>query len=525
MSCCCTKIYKFCKPVNGCNSESFAALFASVPDGSYIIQLDFLGSVQIIGITITGGVLDFTSSIGLNENFTYTGQLLNGSGVVVPLYFSTVAYDCFQFTTAGFTAQSGDAPPSLQYIQDVIAGSGVSIDKTDPKRPVISATGGTSGVAKSYVDNADQTLQSNIDSKVDKISGKSLIDESEIIRLASVTNQDLSVKVDKVTGSGLISDIEKTRLSAIPSDAQKNDPNTTLEGNSFNGISQLVKLNSTGDLMLKNVIASGIDAFSGNPKIVIAQTVSTPGSTFTTNNQAYAAFDARGFMTGANFDHYAGFQSAPTINMTGNLTNLYGVFSLPTIEAGVVENNYAFYLTRANVVGGSITNDYGLYINGPIAGTANNFAIYTYGIAPSSFGGLMIANKGLIAGDNPTIGGYVPSKQLEARSQSDLESALRISQAGYNNWDIKSPASSTSLVIGDVSGNYLAILNGGKFGFNTLTPTAQVHIESGQSGAGKAPLKLNAGPLMTTPENGAIEYDGTNLYFTTGGVRKTVTLT
>jgi hypothetical protein len=163
MSCCCTKIYKFCKPVNGCNSESFAALFAGVPDGSYTIQLDFLGSVQSIGITITGGVLAFTSSIGLNENFTYTGQLLNGSGVVVPLYFYSVAYDCFQFTTAGFTAQSGDAPPSLQYIKDVIAGSGVSIDKTDPKMPVISATGSTGGVSKIYVDNADQTLQSNID--------------------------------------------------------------------------------------------------------------------------------------------------------------------------------------------------------------------------------------------------------------------------------------------------------------------------------------------------------------------------
>jgi hypothetical protein len=30
---------------------------------------------------------------------------------------------------------------------------------------------------------------------------------------------------------------------------------------------------------------------------------------------------------------------------------------------------------------------------------------------------------------------------------------------------------------------------------------------------------------MTTPENGAFEYDGTSLFFTTGGVRKTVTLT
>jgi hypothetical protein len=120
MSCCCTKIYKFCKPVNGCNSESFAALFAGVPAGSYTIQLDFLGSVQTIGISITGGVLAFTSSIGLNENFTYTGQLLNGSGVVVPLYFSTVAYDCFQFTTkmevGGEYNLTPTPPPAPEYV-------------------------------------------------------------------------------------------------------------------------------------------------------------------------------------------------------------------------------------------------------------------------------------------------------------------------------------------------------------------------------------------------------------------------
>lgn len=38
-------------------------------------------------------------------------------------------------------------------------------------------------------------------------------------------------------------------------------------------------------------------------------------------------------------------------------------------------------------------------------------------------------------------------------------------------------------------------------------------------------LKLTNGSLMTTPETGAFEFDGTNLYFTVGGVRKTVTLT
>ncbi len=54
--------------------------------------------------------------------------------------------------------------------------------------------------------------------------------------------------------------------------------------------------------------------------------------------------------------------------------------------------------------------------------------------------------------------------------------------------------------------------------------TAILHLPAGTATASTAPLKLTAGTNLTTPENGAFEFDGTNLYFTTGGVRKTVTL-
>ncbi len=76
---------------------------------------------------------------------------------------------------------------------------------------------------------------------------------------------------------------------------------------------------------------------------------------------------------------------------------------------------------------------------------------------------------------------------------------------------------------GDVLFNTAA--NGGRAGFRGITtPTAWVHIGAGAAGTNSAPLKLTAGTNMTTPENGAFEYDGTNLYFTTGGVRYTVQL-
>ena len=48
-------------------------------------------------------------------------------------------------------------------------------------------------------------------------------------------------------------------------------------------------------------------------------------------------------------------------------------------------------------------------------------------------------------------------------------------------------------------------------------PTARVHVAGGTAAAGSAPLKLDQGLLMTVPESGAVESDGTHLWWTDGG--------
>lgn len=66
-------------------------------------------------------------------------------------------------------------------------------------------------------------------------------------------------------------------------------------------------------------------------------------------------------------------------------------------------------------------------------------------------------------------------------------------------------------------------LTTGRCGFQKiLTPTAYIHIGAGLATAGNAPLKFTAGANLTTPENGAMEFDGTHLYITIGGVRTTI---
>lgn len=59
-------------------------------------------------------------------------------------------------------------------------------------------------------------------------------------------------------------------------------------------------------------------------------------------------------------------------------------------------------------------------------------------------------------------------------------------------------------------------------GIKQTDPTAILHLGAGTAGAGKAPLKFTAGTNLATPEDGALEYDGTHLYFTIGSTRNTI---
>lgn len=60
-------------------------------------------------------------------------------------------------------------------------------------------------------------------------------------------------------------------------------------------------------------------------------------------------------------------------------------------------------------------------------------------------------------------------------------------------------------------------------GIKTNAPTALMHFAAGTATAGTAPLKLTAGTNLTAEEAGAIEFDGTDLFYTTSTpTRRTV---
>ncbi|WP_121907761.1 hypothetical protein [Ulvibacter antarcticus] len=66
----------------------------------------------------------------------------------------------------------------------------------------------------------------------------------------------------------------------------------------------------------------------------------------------------------------------------------------------------------------------------------------------------------------------------------------------------------------------MVIRSTGNVGIGITNPTAVLNLKAGTSSANSAPLKLTAGTNLSTAEQGAIEFDGTNLYFTPNTTRK-----
>jgi hypothetical protein len=62
----------------------------------------------------------------------------------------------------------------------------------------------------------------------------------------------------------------------------------------------------------------------------------------------------------------------------------------------------------------------------------------------------------------------------------------------------------------------------GNVGIGTASPTARLHLSAGTASASSAPLKFTSGINLTTAEAGAMEFNGTNLFFSPSTTRHTV---
>jgi hypothetical protein len=74
-------------------------------------------------------------------------------------------------------------------------------------------------------------------------------------------------------------------------------------------------------------------------------------------------------------------------------------------------------------------------------------------------------------------------------------------------------------------GNIVSTFNSTGVGIGTTSPTARLHLAAGTATANTAPIKLTSGINLTTPEAGAVEFDGANYFVTSSTTRFTLAKT
>lgn len=114
---------------------------------------------------------------------------------------------------------------------------------------------------------------------------------------------------------------------------------------------------------------------------------------------------------------------------------------------------------------------------------------------------------------------------------SGLYAAISNMSAGNKNLAstlmVRKPPSPISGIIQDLQTAYFddaptAGVNNWSINAGSSKFRGTIILAASPGSAGTTPLKLTAGTNVSTPENGAFEYDGTHLYFTIGSTRNTI---
>lgn len=142
-----------------------------------------------------------------------------------------------------------------------------------------------------------------------------------------------------------------------------------------------------------------------------------------------------------------------------------------------------------------------------------NYIDYNSGFVPTS--GTAIHNQFVFSGTfNQTGGASGITRGIYLNHTITAVADMRLLEIAAGGTNVKAIYQTNSSAVN----NLVA-----KTGFGSTTaPTALVHLAAGTASANTSPLKFTSGTNLTSPEAGAMEYDGTYLYFTPGSVRQRI---
>ena len=203
---------------------------------------------------------------------------------------------------------------------------------------------------------------------------------------------------------------------------------------------------------------------------------------------------------------------------------VYGYALVNAATDGVWSYGGYFYSGSAHTVAPNV----GIYGQAATS-TYENMGVYGYAQAPAT------------ASTYVTIGIYGVSKTNSTNSAAAIYGYSQVTNTAdsgiaYGGYFTSSQTHSGGMNIAGYfnasggSSNWGVYVNAGHVYVNTgrvgfgVSPSASLHIRAGTADASSSPIKLTAGVNMTAPEDGAIEYDGTNLFFTPSSAsRQTIT--
>ena len=207
-------------------------------------------------------------------------------------------------------------------------------------------------------------------------------------------------------------------------------------------------------------------------------------------------------------------------NTTGYYNSAMGYYALRFNTTGYNNSAMGYQALRSNTTGhsNSAMGNYALYSN--TTGHSNSAMGYyalrfnTTGRSNSAMGN----HAGRYQADGVTV--LIPNNSLylgcgtKGKDNNDNNSIV----IGYDAIGI----GANTVVLGNDDITKTILKGNVMIGLNADTPTARLHLAAGTAAASTAPLKFTSGTLLTTPEIGAMEYDGTNLYFTRTGTTREI---
>lgn len=204
--------------------------------------------------------------------------------------------------------------------------------------------------------------------------------------------------------------------------------------------------------------------------------------------------------------------------------------SSPTVKNAVFATDTAIALTNS-----------GLLINSHFAVTENLVIAYKPFVAANIFGSGQLRINGAAnvvtsstAGNQAVIASTGASSGNSAGIEFKLGAVTGAggsngSNAGWIRTEHNGTGGRMIFAVSPAFGSYTDVLyiNNGRLGIGNgiTTPTALAHLAAGTATASTAPLKFTSGTNLTTPEAGAVEFDGTNFFGTASTTRYTLAKT